>query len=560
MKNIADITVLFVDDEADILSSLNRFLRREPYKKLFAENGKKALSLLEEHAVALVVTDLRMPEMNGLELISAVKERNPDVIRLILSGSQDFDQIIESINKGEVFRFIPKPVDPDAFRKVLNDAIDYYCLKTEREELFNELSIKNRELTRANDALRVMAGDLQRSEEKFRSMTDAAHDAVFMLNNEGKIVYRNTAAETLFGFSREEYGDQLFWELISPEFADFNIHDVCEMMPDEALPDFNSETRVRQIEGLRKDGSLVPIEISRGCVHIESVHHTVVIARDITARVEAERSRERYDSMQKELESEIERKLLQSPVPETLQGVSISRLMIPSGHLDGDFTDFIVYNSRHADIIIGDVMGHGIQSALVGAGIKALFLKAIAQKKRLYGELPDLTGVVSSVHDLCIHELMALGTFATLLFLRLDLEAGELSLIDCGHPPVLHFNDATGTISMLKGEQLPIGMIERQDYLTVSASISENDLLVFYSDGITESFSPDGRMFGIERLVELVINYHDLPAEALIEHIKEGVSSFAGRDTFDDDVTCIVIRIGTLTNKTVAAGSPGGTP
>lgn len=166
MKDPGELTILFVDDELDILSSLKRFLRREPYSRLFAESGLKALELLEENNVAVIVSDLRMPEMNGLELISEVKKRNPDTMRLILSGTQDFDQIIGSINKGEVFRFIPKPVDPDALRNVLGDAIDYYRLKTERQELFEELSIKNRELLGANDALRLMAEDLQRSEEK----------------------------------------------------------------------------------------------------------------------------------------------------------------------------------------------------------------------------------------------------------------------------------------------------------------------------------------------------------------------------------------------------------
>ncbi len=194
MANYSEITILFVDDESFILSSINRFLRKETYNKLFAKNGLEALELIRQNNVSIVVSDLRMPEMNGLELISAVKKQNPDILRLILSGSQDIDPIIESINTGEVFRFIPKPVDPPAFKEILNDAIDYYCLRTEREKLFNELSIKNEELTTANNELLVMAKKLQRSEQELRSMADAAHDAVFMLNDAGYITYRNSAA------------------------------------------------------------------------------------------------------------------------------------------------------------------------------------------------------------------------------------------------------------------------------------------------------------------------------------------------------------------------------
>jgi len=540
MKDRSDLAILFVDDESDILNSLKRFLRREPYRKFFAESGLKALEILESNDISVIVSDLRMPEMNGLELISQAKKRNPDTLRLILSGSQDFDQIINSINKGEVFRFVPKPVDPEAFKKILNDAIDYYCLKTEREELFNELSLKNSDLTNANEALHIMAGNLKRSEEKFRSMTDAAHDAVFMINQDGRIIYRNNAAETIFGFNRKEYHEQKFMNLIATEFSDFNILDVCGISSDSFSG--YSEDRVGQINGLRKNGTNVPLEISRGCVQIDSVMHTVVIARDITSRVEAEQSRLHYESMQKELESEIEKKLLQGSAPGTLQGASISRLMIPSGHLDGDFTDFIVYDDHNADILIGDVMGHGIQSALIGAGLKSLFLKVLAQKKNRDNKPPGLPEIVAGMHELCIYELIELGSFATLLFLRLDMQSAQLSMVDCGHPPVIHFHASTGKCTLLKGENLPLGLIEHQEYHAMSFPVQPDDILVLYSDGISESFSPDQEMFGNEQLTGLIESNHMLPAQAIIEKIQTTLSGFAGREIFDDDVTCIVIR------------------
>jgi len=547
MINDSKITILFVDDEPDILSSINRFLRKEVYQKLFAETGIKALELISTNTVSIIVSDLRMPEMSGLELIGEVKKRNPDIVRLILSGSQDIDPIIESINRGEVFRFIPKPVDPTAFKKILHDAIDYFCLKTEREILFNELSVTNQELTKAIKTLSVMAKKLQRSEEEFRSMTDAAHDAVFMLNNEGNIIYRNTAAENLFGFRRDTYHEQNFLELISPDSPKYDIHFLCKM-PSGNASDFD-ERMVQQIEGIRKNGTAVPLEISRGCVQIDDTPHTVIIARNITSRVEEEQSRLRFDNLQKEFESEIEKKLLQSPVPETLQGVSISRMMVPSGHLDGDFTDFIIFDSRRADILIGDVMGHGLHPALIGAGIKSLFLKVLAQKKYPHTELPALQDIVAGVHELCIKELIELGTFATLLYVRLDLLSGQLSLVDCGHPPIIHFHADTATCSMLKGENLPIGLIEHQEYHTNSFPIRDNDILVLFSDGLTECCSPDNTMFSDEQLVSLIEKNHELPPEAIIEKIKKTISLFSGREIFDDDLSCIVIRIGSAETK-----------
>jgi len=553
MANYSEITILFVDDESFILSSINRFLRKETYNKLFAKNGLEALELIRQNNVSIVVSDLRMPEMNGLELISAVKKQNPDILRLILSGSQDIDPIIESINTGEVFRFIPKPVDPPAFNEILNDAIDYYCLRTEREKLFNELSIKNEELTTANNELLVMAKKLQRSEQELRSMADAAHDAVFMLNDAGYITYRNSAAENMFGFSREQYDKQNFLDLISRDSASFEIDGICQISSGD-IPGID-EQMIHQIVGLSKEGSSIPLEISKGCVQINDIPHTVIIARDISSRVEAERSRVRFEVMQKEFESEIEKKMLQSPVPDTLEGVSIARMMMPSGHLDGDFADFIIFDSQHADILIGDVMGHGIQSALVGAGIKSLFLKVLAQTKYPLSALPALEQIVAGVHERCINELIGLGTFATLLFMRLDLEAGHISIVDCGHPPVIHFHADSGTCSMLKGENLPIGLIEHQEYHANSYSIRENDILVLFSDGITECSAPDKTMFGDQQLLDIIKKHHTLLPQEIIEKIKAALSLFSGRDSYDDDLSCIVILIGHSGKKRIIQGA-----
>jgi DNA-binding NtrC family response regulator len=129
MKSIADIVVLFVDDEPDVLSSLSRFLRKEPYRKVFAESGLKALEILAVQPVAIIVSDLRMPEMNGLALLDKVKASFPEIERLILSATSDMDQIIDAINSGDVFRFIQKPLEPVSFKQIVRDAVDVFLLK-----------------------------------------------------------------------------------------------------------------------------------------------------------------------------------------------------------------------------------------------------------------------------------------------------------------------------------------------------------------------------------------------------------------------------------------------
>ena len=542
--NDSDIALLFVDDEQDTLDSLSRFLRKEPYTKYFATSGKQALELLQTCNVAILLTDLRMPEMSGMELISQVKTSHPNIVRIILSGIHDIDQIIESINTGEVFRFIPKPIEPEGFKKIIRDAIDYFQLKAEREMLFNQLETKNKELSKVNVALHIMSAELRQSETQFRTMNDSAFDPIFLLNEQGFIVYVNLAAETIFGITEREFHLKKFTDIIIPQTNACARYNASEDRANNLAS--LREGNVRRIKGIKNDGSSIPLEVTTGTLILDSVLHTVVIARDISSRIEEEKSRARYEHLQQELETQIEQKLLQSTIPKTLEGASMGQFMVSSGHLNGDFAEFILYDSKHTDILIGDVMGHGILSALVGAGLKSLFLKTVAQKKHQQHKLPGLRDIVSHLHEQCIIELLDIGIYATLLFMRLDLENGEFSMIDCGHTPTIHFHADKGICTLLKGENLPVGMIEKQEYLSLSYPLKQDDILVMYSDGITESLLPDNTMFGTEQLCNLIVKHHRLQPDALIEKISTHLCEATGRRTFDDDATCIVIRIGSL--------------
>ncbi len=123
-------TVLFVDDEDQILKSLKRGLLDEPYRKIFALSGKEALEILEEKQVQVIVTDMRMPEMNGLELLKIVKEKYPEVIRVVLSGYTQITTLLTAINQGEIYKYITKPWKlEEEFKPAINEALECYQAK-----------------------------------------------------------------------------------------------------------------------------------------------------------------------------------------------------------------------------------------------------------------------------------------------------------------------------------------------------------------------------------------------------------------------------------------------
>jgi DNA-binding NtrC family response regulator len=154
-----DLTVMFVDDEQNVLNSLEYNLVRESYKKVFFTRGDKALEYMTKEPVHVLVADIKMPVMDGLSLLKNVREHFPDTVRIVLSGFAEVEQIIASINTGEIFRYVTKPVDePEKFRGIISDAIEYYLLRRDKDELIASLRQTNNELIEAMARVKKLEG------------------------------------------------------------------------------------------------------------------------------------------------------------------------------------------------------------------------------------------------------------------------------------------------------------------------------------------------------------------------------------------------------------------
>ncbi len=128
-------TVLFVDDEVNILKALQRLLRQEDMTVLCASHGQEALEILSKTSTQVVVTDQRMPEMSGVDLLSAVRERHPDIVRMMLTGYTEMNVAVEAINRGEIYRLITKPWNDDELRATIRQAFEQSDLKDEIKRL-----------------------------------------------------------------------------------------------------------------------------------------------------------------------------------------------------------------------------------------------------------------------------------------------------------------------------------------------------------------------------------------------------------------------------------------
>lgn len=149
---MAQNIVLFVDDEENILNSIKRAVFAEEFTEefsekftaLFANSAAEALKLMEKHEISVVVTDMMMPQMDGLSLLKETKLLYPMTIRIVLSGHTQLSQVLAAINQGDIFRFITKPwsMEADLF-SVVRQGIEYYNLRRDKQELERSLQQRN---------------------------------------------------------------------------------------------------------------------------------------------------------------------------------------------------------------------------------------------------------------------------------------------------------------------------------------------------------------------------------------------------------------------------------
>jgi two-component system probable response regulator PhcQ len=135
--------ILIVDDEESILSSLKRLFRKENYEVLTAKSGEEGFGILNQEEVNLIICDLKMPRMNGVEFLSQAKEKSPEALRIMLTGHADLRSVLDAIDRGEVYRFLLKPWNDDELKLIIRQALDYQQLRKENKALTHTVKKQN---------------------------------------------------------------------------------------------------------------------------------------------------------------------------------------------------------------------------------------------------------------------------------------------------------------------------------------------------------------------------------------------------------------------------------
>jgi response regulator RpfG family c-di-GMP phosphodiesterase len=164
----ATASILCVDDERNVQASLRRLFQARGYRVLTAESGHAGLRVLENEPIDLVISDMRMPEMNGAQFLRQVCERWPDTMRLLLTGYSDTQSILDAINHGEIYRYITKPWDDHDIVLMVQQSLERQALLADKRRL--------EALTgRQNDELKTLNASLERKVDERTTELQAAN-------------------------------------------------------------------------------------------------------------------------------------------------------------------------------------------------------------------------------------------------------------------------------------------------------------------------------------------------------------------------------------------------
>jgi serine phosphatase RsbU (regulator of sigma subunit) len=263
-------------------------------------------------------------------------------------------------------------------------------------------------------------------------------------------------------------------------------------------------------------------------------------ARDRDLRIAEERTRAAEIELavsraQMDIAREIQRSLLPED-PLTLAGVRFAGRCIPAVAVGGDYFGYFPRGLNGVDSFISDVSGHGVGAALLMAAARTTFLA-----ERLIE--PSAAPILAKLNNLLFEDLGRAQLFMTACCATFDARTRELSYANAGHPPALLLRSDEDGVRSLQADGMLLGIQKDVVFTEVKVKLNAGDIVVFYTDGITERMSETGEFFGVDRLGQATIAHRADDPETLIDAVLEEVGRFAGTRPHDDDVTIVAMKV-----------------
>lgn len=424
---------------------------------------------------------------------------------------------------------------------------------------------------RERQARAAAAAALRERERHIRLLLDATAEAICGLDPLGKCTWANPACARLLGFAEPAalLGKQLH------DLAHHTRQDGTPLAPDEC-PIHWGLAHGQPVHGddetmWRADGTSFPAEYwSHPVRQNGSVIGAVLSFLDVSDRKRAEQEvrtlnaelEQRVVARTAELKAanaqlatareleikigiEIQQTLLFDPLPSEVRGLQVAALTVPSQQIDGDFYYFYQHENEALDVMVADVMGKGVPAALLAAAAKSHFLTSLARlmAAATTDRPPEPRDIVARAHAEMVQHLIGLESFVTLCYLRIDRSRRRLDLVDCGHTGLICRRAVTGRCEIVHGNNLALGMRRDETFDQVSVPLGPGDLILLFSDGVTETRNAAGELFGEQRLIDCVQENGRLGPQETVKAIRRSTIAFSGSESLSDDLTCVAILV-----------------
>ena len=222
--------------------------------------------------------------------------------------------------------------------------------------------------------------------------------------------------------------------------------------------------------------------------------------------------------------------------PPRVDWLDIANVSMPATEVGGDFYDYIQLDDKRIVIVIGDVAGHGVASGLVLAGIKSGLLL-------LRDELENPTGATEKLNAM-VRDWLRWRMLASMLIAVVDRDSATVRVVSAGHPPLLRYSSKTGTVQTVGFGALPLGTRLPTNYREDSTELDDGDVLLFYTDGVTELLNFREDLFGEERLIKALERAsRDQTARSMRESILDDLAHFKADTPQQDDLSLVVVRV-----------------
>lgn len=242
-----------------------------------------------------------------------------------------------------------------------------------------------------------------------------------------------------------------------------------------------------------------------------------------------------------EIAREIQQGLLPIVVPD-LPGIALAGRCLPAKEVGGDYYDFFRRGAEGLDLVIADVSGHSVGTALIMGWLRT-FIQDRAKSQRLL----RCSEILQEINAFFYDDLSRAELFVSMFYLSFDGRNQRVIFSNAGHNPALLYRPRTDSCVWLDAEGLLLGIKPKVEFHEQEQGLEAGDILVLYTDGLIEAENREAVMFGQDRLCTVVREKAACSPEALIEHLLEAVRTFAGRETFRDDLTLVILKLAETT-------------